>query len=524
MIKRLAGILVASAIVVTTFSGCTKDENTISKGDNDPNKVITINIGGGSLEDLNKDDFGKWIKKENNVDFNIINIESNDQLRMRAATNDLPDMFSLPLGTTEYYNYSSQELIREIPEDILEKYPNCKKDVDDNEILTSLKKSMDGVYAIPIPDSKRGLTDVLNVGIYYRADWAKKVGITKMPETVDDMYEMFKRFTTQDPDGNGRDDTYGVSGNIWQVHLIPWLELYGWVKEDGKWIPAYVSREMIPALKYWNRAKVEGVLDPEFSGANLNPTDLFTAGTVGVMYKNCGWYWSNNIIKNLFGSKNEDIKDPYEAVKFIAPGPKKDANSKSIWPYALVEYGTAIGANADDEKMERILKLLEFLKSDETFKISNRGFEGTDYEMKDGKFVSLIGYLDKDNLYPRPIWDKYDSVNVMQLARGSSDFYAEESATLLSPQSRKVWTDTVNAYEPTVSKDPTAIEVKYIYTEEKSEFNYNYDQIEADIAGIVSGKDVEKDFAEFKERLYSTYNLQGVIDSVNRVVQERGIN
>jgi len=51
----------------------------------------------------------------------------------------------------------------------------------------------------------------LNVwGIYYRKDWLDKLGL-KVPETVEEYAEALVAFTNQDPDGNGKQDTWGRS-------------------------------------------------------------------------------------------------------------------------------------------------------------------------------------------------------------------------------------------------------------------------------------------------------------------------
>ena len=43
----------------------------------------------------------------------------------------------------------------------------------------------------------------------WRKDWLNKVGIEKVPSTIEEMEEAFRRFRYNDPDGNGQQDTYG---------------------------------------------------------------------------------------------------------------------------------------------------------------------------------------------------------------------------------------------------------------------------------------------------------------------------
>lgn len=51
--------------------------------------------------------------------------------------------------------------------------------------------------------------DLIRACMIIRTDWLEKVGLD-MPETLDDFYEVLKAFKEKDPDGNGKDDTYGM--------------------------------------------------------------------------------------------------------------------------------------------------------------------------------------------------------------------------------------------------------------------------------------------------------------------------
>ena len=57
------------------------------------------------------------------------------------------------------------------------------------------------VYAIPFSAQANLL--------FIRKDWLTKLGLSE-PKTWDDVMNVAKAFTTQDPDGNGKADTYGI--------------------------------------------------------------------------------------------------------------------------------------------------------------------------------------------------------------------------------------------------------------------------------------------------------------------------
>lgn len=82
-----------------------------------------------------------------------------------------------------------------------EAYPNLSQISPD--VLKGL--TVDG-QIIGIPRSRA----IGRNGLGYRTDWAEAVGITEAPKTVEDVYDMLYKFTYDDPDGNGANDTYGL--------------------------------------------------------------------------------------------------------------------------------------------------------------------------------------------------------------------------------------------------------------------------------------------------------------------------
>ncbi len=62
-------------------------------------------------------------------------------------------------------------------------------------------------YAIP---ALRAFNDA-HQGFMFRKDWLDKLGLEK-PQTLEGYREVLDGFTYDDPDGNGKDDTYGITG------------------------------------------------------------------------------------------------------------------------------------------------------------------------------------------------------------------------------------------------------------------------------------------------------------------------
>ncbi|MDG0791194.1 extracellular solute-binding protein [Cohnella ginsengisoli] len=83
----------------------------------------------------------------------------------------------------------------------LKDYPNLSK--LNKDVLNNI--SIDGkVYGLY---RYRPLT---RDGFVIRKDWLNNLGL-QPPKSVDDIYNVLKAFTTQDPDQNGKNDTFGLS-------------------------------------------------------------------------------------------------------------------------------------------------------------------------------------------------------------------------------------------------------------------------------------------------------------------------
>ena len=93
--------------------------------------------------------------------------------------------------------------------------------------------------------------------MYYRHDWLTKFG-QAVPTNWDEMIEFAKYATFNDPDGNGRDDTYGISvyGSTnrgyayWTFQDWVWQAGGSILREvdDGKWVSNLNTPEVKLAL------------------------------------------------------------------------------------------------------------------------------------------------------------------------------------------------------------------------------------------------------------------------------------
>ncbi|MGL6220588.1 MAG: extracellular solute-binding protein, partial [Lacrimispora sphenoides] len=217
------------------------------------------------------------VEKKYNVkfDFWFVDDQQWDQvLGVKLASGEMPDIMKIKNinNTSVYYD---QGVLAEITDDILNKMPHYKATIE--------KYDTDhNIWVDTMIDGKRYALKSLNYDSSYpttlvwRKDWLKNVGIDKIPETIDEWEEAMKRFTENDPDGNGKKDTYGMSNTTMNAIFgaygaIPLKEFRSngtqnlfMTKKDGKLVYAATQPETRQALEKLADWYKKGYIDPEF--------------------------------------------------------------------------------------------------------------------------------------------------------------------------------------------------------------------------------------------------------------------
>lgn len=419
MKRRFLALLIASAVFVTAFlSGCGAEEkekgtdaspgtSTAASADNASSQAsapaelepIEVTVAYGSFDefDIQKDEVAKRIYDKTKVIMKPITSSTAsqvEQLKLWGASATLPDImltYTIDTDIIRYYQWIDQGLLRDIPENLISKYPQIKKIFDENTVANAVKDIKGKYYHIPRPESLKGYLKSSFVATYYRKDWMKNVGINEEPKTVDEFYEMLKKFTTGDPDGNKKNDTFGLTMpklnmDAFAIHGIMPIS---WKEKDGQWVPSWTLKETAEALKWFRKLYQEKILDPEFAQTTWQMAlQKMAKNQCGVMFRNQSDYWVDKTINQEFGGANPQIARPLDAMGLMGPI-KKDANTPAVWPAYFAPGGTEVSANVSDEKLDRILNLYEYLVSDEARAYVRYGIEGQTYK-KNGDTIEFL--------------------------------------------------------------------------------------------------------------------------------------
>jgi len=186
-----------------------------------------------------------------------------EKMPVLMASGDLPDILQ-----TNVQSYLPQlvagNLIAPLDE-ALEKYG---KDVVANQRdgQFAFGKFAGKQYAVPNQYLLKYFAQMI------RMDWLDKLGL-KVPVTMDEFREVARAFTFKDPDGNGKQDTYGTSFRTNVNFIDSFFHAYGvapghhqagmWRIRNGKHTNDWVQPQMKEALLNLASWYKEGLIAPE---------------------------------------------------------------------------------------------------------------------------------------------------------------------------------------------------------------------------------------------------------------------
>lgn len=218
------------------------------------------------------------------------------------ASGDYPDVILLNAG--QYAEYTKTGLLW----DMTEAYDNA--DFQSRVTLpeVNLNRRING--------KQYGIATGLGGGCitYVKKAWLDAVGMKAEDiKDWDSYYAMLKAFATQDPDGNGVNDTYGVaapgfmSSEAPYTNYLPqfWQNAYPAFNQDenGTWYDGFNTEETKEALKRLQQAYTDNVIDPESLTIQTKSLrekwwSMNQSGSFGAFTYWAG-YWNDNLVNTM---------------------------------------------------------------------------------------------------------------------------------------------------------------------------------------------------------------------------------
>ncbi len=366
------------------------------------------------------------IRDKLDIDLKLTALPSNEsdqdvKIQAAAAANNLPDLFMVRRDVLS--RLVPQGLLAPV-DDLYAKMP-VRTAAHYDEVSKSHARIGGKSYGLADPGSI-----MKNEGLLIRKDWLDNLGLA-IPKTIDELWEVMRAFTFDDPDGNGRNDTWGYGAfqeiNNYEAwpgrRLEPLFGAFGvegtWNMEEANAGLNVMKPAFYDAMVFLKGIVDEGIIDPNW--LSYKKDDFRAAwkqGRFGIMREqNAAYAAQSNYApfdKN-FPDGNWAIIDP----------PKGPAGKASIGPYTANFRIYAISAKAAKEgKADKIAALLEWMASDEGYYLLGWGVEGVNYT-KDANGIPVANDLPNADLaFSAPGGQTVTQLRNMVFYNGDIELYA----------------------------------------------------------------------------------------------------
>ena len=325
--KQIIALVSATALAATALAGCgkTSEENTqttavkeaegTAKEDLPFSKyaeTVTVHLGGSMnpnakiLDGMSYEDnaYTRFLKDDLNIevvyDWIASSSDYDEKMNLCIGSGTIPEMMNV--NVTQYRALLKYDMIQPLDQ-YFEDYASDKLkgyvESGGEELKKCITNDKGEMMAIPAPSMMVGEMNEM----WIRQDWLDNLGL-EVPRTWDEMAAVAEAFVTQDPDGNGEDDTIGILGPGNSNHindigdnqfgldpLFCSFQSYPqyWLQdEDGTVKYGSIQPETRTALEKIQKLYTDKLIDPEMLVRN-NCQEAVLSGKVGIFF---GPWWS----------------------------------------------------------------------------------------------------------------------------------------------------------------------------------------------------------------------------------------
>ena len=314
MKKRRTALVLILCLVMASLAGCGKsaaqDDIKVEGPKSEEEKMkkydpeITLTFAKAEVvtnypegQDAQKNDMYKmWedimgIKVENSI--LCASNAMTEKFQLAIASDEIPDFGIVDAATLA--SLIKNDMVMDMT-DIYDQWAtdNLKAIAgqQDNALFAPTLK--DGRYmAIPVANTVGDSYPIL----WIRSDWLDALGL-KAPSTMEEVFAIAEKFAADDPDGNGKDDTYGLylDKDLNGLDFImAAYEVYSkdeyWVKqEDGSFIAGCTDPDAKKPLGALAKLYEAGAIDHEFAVKEQSKEEeLIASGKIGIYI---GYFYS----------------------------------------------------------------------------------------------------------------------------------------------------------------------------------------------------------------------------------------
>lgn len=533
--KRLAAIALALAMVVPMFSACAKtpaasssatSSSTSSSTGTSYKDHLDISIAywsvGASVDASKPDLIRDQVYKKFNMTIVPDNITWDDyktKINTWAAAGNLPDVFADDAITeSNFSKWCTEGVVQAIPTD-LSAYPNIQKYLSQADVQNykyPLGAADAKYYCIPRPTYSTMDMWANDNAVMVRKDWMEKVGITTMPTNMDEFITLMKAFVQKDPDGDGKNDTIGLTcyDAGWLSYLMNNYEpaVQTWKLVDGQWVAGLSTDDALLGVEALKKLYDAGGLDQDF--ATLKSGDglaKFTSGKAGA-YAHSGYPTTLVSVQQAMQKVYPDKKFA-DTVTLMLPWKSPDGNYyRTIASTPWSE--TYFNAKDSAEKVQRVLAFMDWGLSTDGFNLMRYGIKDVDYTQSGDTITPIISKDAKGN--PITLNTKYPFCGLGSFFSWEQDFSYKNPST--DPSILKLANDTLNWEIKNCKGTPTNLALAFINYPAKSKINWN-------LKDALTKAILSKDAVATWKQIVADYNKNGGTEAQTEInAQAKALN
>lgn len=379
--KRRAVVAAACATSLLVLGACS--------GGGSDDGTIRIALGGaGNNHNPDPDNFLATGLGEA-IDGKVVHEPLPEDLSASLAAGDSPDVFQVTRN--QLHTYVDQGLILDLTpyQDQLGDY------VDFVGEETVQHGMMDGKLSAITP-YQNGNNDET---YWVRKDWLDNLDLD-VPTNAKEFREVLRAFTEDDPDGNGADDTYGLTGASPDRTFKPLWGAFGtpgpgkiYIDDSGEVRDSFADEGMPEAVEYIADLETSGYIDPDsYTLEALEARDHAFQGIAGVM--SVSW---TAVVKEPSASLGKKADPDAEWVQIDQL--EQADGSPGMLPVntgASSVYALPASLDGNDEKIQKIIDLINYVSTPEGNRFAMWGEEGTHYELDDDGQITPLPARDEE--------------------------------------------------------------------------------------------------------------------------------
>ncbi|MDF2651655.1 MAG: transporter substrate-binding protein [Paenibacillus sp.] len=335
------------------------------------------------------------------IDYMVMGTDYTNKLNLLISSGETPDMFIA--SGIDTAKYTSDKVLRPIEELVTPAtMPNYFK-YWITEIEFKRYQSMEVTVRAPIPFQKTPY-----ISYYIRQDWLDKLGL-QIPNSYDEMINVMKAFVEKDPDGNGKNDTYGMTGSGSGTTIDRSFPEFikngligGFMLEGDQLIDVGTDIRIGQALDDFKKASQMKLYDPNWFLNKANQRDeKITQGRVGIAYSGSPEAAFDNH-QNSYQKKTREST----GIASVDWQPFHPWAETGVFTQELPGHAFVFGVRSSVDKVKRSIEILDWLASEEGYLLTHYGKEDVHYK-KSGQSIQLV-----PDAFKRDVTDKGNFLGV----------------------------------------------------------------------------------------------------------------